>query len=145
MKNSPTGYSFILVSLQMICIATLLFADRSPTMISHVFLAIALTIAIWAFWELRRQFSVFPEPLTQKSLVKTGPYAYTRHPMYLALIIWGIGKLLSVSSWLVFFTFFTLLIVLICKIRHEEKLLTKVYPEYSKYKEKTFAIIPIIF
>ena len=53
-------------------------------------LALATGVGAWTLAHNRLgNFSVLPEPRAGARLVVTGPYAYVRHPMYLAVLLFG--------------------------------------------------------
>lgn len=60
--------------------------------------ACGLALELWAWWELR-DYATTVNPLTPErtsSVVQTGPYRYTRNPMYLGMAL----QLLAWCVWL---------------------------------------------
>src|SRR6202163_3847088 len=58
---------------------------------SDICLACGITWALYSLSYLGRRFSIVPEA---RGLVTTGPYRFTRHPIYLGEIIAGFGLVL---------------------------------------------------
>lgn len=78
-------------------------------------------------------------------LIERGPYAYIRHPLYsgLLLMLMGVALYYGRTSWIIVFVgcFFGLYF----KSQMEERLLAKTFPAYSEYKQRTKALIPLIW
>lgn len=108
------------------------------------FTGLGLFIGVWSAWHLRRQLSALPEPIRGKSLIQSGPYKVVRHPIYFAILIWGLGKLVSNPSIETAALYILLFGILVLKIQHEEGLLLKCYSEYKEYKTKTASLIPFL-
>lgn len=81
-----------------------------------------------------------------QALIRGGPYAVVRNPMYLGILLIGLGVVLMVFNWWVAFVFFLVFgaryIMLIFK---EEKKLLKMFPGiYNQYCAQTPRLIPRI-
>jgi protein-S-isoprenylcysteine O-methyltransferase Ste14 len=86
-----------------------------------------------------------PDPLPEGKLIRRGPYALIRHPMYAAILL--------VFFPLIFnhFTMFRLLIMLVLiinlflKIRYEEQQMALSYcKKYREYSAGTWQLIPYV-
>jgi len=78
-----------------------------------------------------------------EALTTSGPYAYTRNPLYLGSLIIALGFLIAARSWwiagvaVVYF-----LVVYIPVIRGEENYLRSKFPEFEKYAQTVPRLIP---
>ena len=90
-----------------------------------------------------RSFHAAANP-TEGGVVKTGPYRYLRHPIYMALILFtcaGVcgrpssGHLLAAGA---------LTAALVVRALSEERLVRSRYPEYSEYARTTKRFVPFV-
>jgi protein-S-isoprenylcysteine O-methyltransferase Ste14 len=95
--------------------------------------------SLWALAVLGKNISIIPQA---RQLVRSGPYAAVRHPLYLGEIITALGLVVGGFSWsgLVLFTIFTLLQVY--RAIHEEALLSLAFIDYGDYRATTARFIP---
>jgi protein-S-isoprenylcysteine O-methyltransferase Ste14 len=98
--------------------------------------------ATYAVLGLGRSLSVLPEA---RGLVTRGPYAMIRHPLYL-------GEWVALSGiTLQYFSGWALLLLLLqCafqleRMRNEERVLSRVFPEYRDYMARTARLVPHIY
>jgi protein-S-isoprenylcysteine O-methyltransferase Ste14 len=148
MKQKIRLKSWILVAIQLGCLFYVYYSaplkairiDLQIWELSGLFLAISGLFGL--SWH---SFSVFPEPKTKGRLITDGIFSFIRHPMYAGVLV-VVGTLV-----IQFFTvprLISLLIlaaVFILKIVDEEIYLSKRFPEYAGYKEKTNRLIPFIW
>lgn len=117
--------------------AVLAIFFAKPTLYSlfggAVIAAIGLSIRIWACGHLRKE----------KDLTTSGPYRYTRNPLYLGSMILGISIVVASHSWRVlaiFMVYFILFYPVV--IQMEKKRMSKLHPDkYSEYSKK----VPLFF
>jgi protein-S-isoprenylcysteine O-methyltransferase Ste14 len=107
-------------------------------------LAAALTLtgtvlAFWSAWYLGRNFSLLPQART---LVTTGPYRFVRHPIYLGGLLITIGEIWLRCSTLTVVLNLLFVAAQIVRLRYEEALLERTFPEYAAYRAQTSALIP---
>jgi protein-S-isoprenylcysteine O-methyltransferase Ste14 len=78
-----------------------------------------------------------------EALATSGPYAYTRNPLYLGSLLIGIGFALAARSWwvgaLLCAMFFAIYIPV---IREEEKFLREHFPEFEEYARRVPRLFP---
>ena len=60
---------------------------------------IGIAIALWARWHLGQYWSARITLKEDHKLIRTGPYAHLRHPIYSGLILAGIGGALAIDKW----------------------------------------------
>lgn len=142
---SREGYGTILVIYQFILL--LLLAATTTWSAFHLgalpFLLGALLLSAWAVKVMRLgHFNVRPAIKEGALLVTHGPYRYIRHPMYASILLAGLGLLLITFSWLRLLAFFLLWLVLYLKLRMEERLLARYFPDYPAYQKRTRMLFP---
>ncbi len=99
--------------------------------------------AIWARVALGGNWSGTPTVKDSHELVVRGPYALSRHPIYTGLLTTTLGTVLVVGEWRSFVGFFLVILALMLKMCHEEKLMTQQFPEtYPRYRQQVKALIP---
>jgi len=80
-----------------------------------------------------------------EALATSGPYAYTRNPLYLGSLLIGIGFAIASRSWWVgivlVIMFFAIYIPV---IRSEEEFLREKFPEFEAYAQSVPRILPRI-
>lgn len=96
-------------------------------------------LALVSLAYLGRCFGVFPEA---RGLVTRGPYAYVRHPMYLAEITGALGGGLPTLSAYTALIFALFVALQYCRAVYEERALRAVFPEYADYARCTWRIVP---
>lgn len=76
-------------------------------------------------------------------LTVTGPYAYTRNPLYLGSIILAFGFLIAARNWwLALIALVILVAIYIPVIRAEEAFLRARFPEFSDYASHVPRLLP---
>jgi protein-S-isoprenylcysteine O-methyltransferase Ste14 len=95
---------------------------------------LGLALAIWARIHLGRNWSASVELKESHSLVRTGPYRITRHPIYVGLLIAVLGTSVTRGDIRGLLAFFLVLVALFGKSRREEALLRRHFgDEYERY------------
>ena len=76
-------------------------------------------------------------------LAASGPYAYTRNPLYLGSIIMAAGFAVAGRSWWIAAALAVLFTVIYLPvIRSEEDFLQRQFPEYTQYKNRVPRLFP---
>ena len=98
-----------------------------------VITVLGLTIRIWACGNLRKE----------KELTTSGPYRYTRNPLYFGSMILGISTVVACQSWGVLAIFLAnFLIIYPVVIRAEKEKMSQLFPEkYQEYRKH----VPLFF
>lgn len=109
--------------------------------ISTAGLVLLHIVVFWALLTLRRSFSIFPEA---RALIRTGPYAVVRHPLYgtyFAMYLFFLLPRLSPLSVAV------TVLGIACEVwrsREEETILRAAFPDYGEYAATTPRFVPRI-
>jgi len=145
MKNTSKAY--ILVSIQFLCV--LLTAFSGHIIARHPFwlaLEIAgVVLGCWAFYSMGwGNLRATPIVAEKARLVTHGPYRFIRHPMYTALLLVVWALIADDSSLFRLATGAILTLNLVIKLRYEERLLQRHFPEYTAYMKRTKRLIPFI-
>lgn len=81
-----------------------------------------------------------------QKVISTGLYGVVRHPMYLASILMFLAIPLVMGSWYALIPFALYPVLMVIRIRDEEKLLTKELAGYEAYKAKVkWRMIPFVW
>lgn len=137
----------LLVFGQFACIAIILFAGSLdlPLWAWSVF-AVGIALLFAAASGLgSHNFTVMPVPRSTNELSDRGIYGVIRHPMYSSVILCGIAVTLGAPTLARWIALVLCCIVLVLKIRFEEKQLTSVHPEYPQMMKGVARLIPFIW
>jgi protein-S-isoprenylcysteine O-methyltransferase Ste14 len=78
-----------------------------------------------------------------EALATTGPYAYTRNPLYLGSLLIGIGFAIAARSWWVGIALVAMFFVIyVPVIRDEEAFLRQKFPEFEEYARRAPRMFP---
>jgi protein-S-isoprenylcysteine O-methyltransferase Ste14 len=79
-------------------------------------------------------------------LIKNGPYQYVRHPMYITISIFCVCIPLALGSFIAFVESFLFPLLLVYRIKIEEKMLMDHLPGYKEYMEQVkYRLIPKVY
>jgi protein-S-isoprenylcysteine O-methyltransferase Ste14 len=110
-----------------------------------VFAVTGLIVAVLARRTLAGNWSRAVAFKEDHELITTGLYHHVRHPIYTGILLMISATVLFVGTLSAAIGFVIIVLSLWFKLRAEEELLTKHFPEeYSAYKERTKALIPYI-
>ena len=110
--------------------------------VSTLLIVGGIGFALYAVIELGRSLSMLPEA---RRLVTNGPYSVIRHPLYLGEAIALVGITLQyLSPWAL------ALLLLQCifqleRMKNEELVLSRVFPEYRDYAAHTVRLLPGVY
>ena len=107
---------------------------------------VGLTTALVAVVTLRRFYFSTLVIREDHQLITHGIYRFSRHPVYLGVIIAIIGVPVYASSLYGLLTMSALIPLILFRIRIEERMLTDEFGDaYRTYKEATSKLIPFIY
>ena len=123
-----------------------LFAPNSASpgqnLISATLVVMGTTLMLVALFHLGRSFSIVPQVRT---LVRTGPYAVVRNPLYLAEEVAILGALLQYYSMVTLLLFLVHAVLQVGRIFYEEDLLRRTISDYDDYARSTFRLVPYVW
>ncbi len=95
---------------------------------------------------LAKSYSYVLGVVKPKELVKRGVYRFVRHPIYLALLLYGFGVPLVFASVYGLIVSLGFVPCVLYRIRLEEELLIREFgDEYTEYKKQTKKLIPYVY
>ena len=92
-------------------------------------------VAVWAWRTLDRAATPYPRPREGARLIDSGPYAYVRHPIYSAGLLFFVGYVLATSP-TALVPLAALAVLWRNKAALEEELLARRYAEYGEYRAR---------
>ncbi|CAN0628472.1 Isoprenylcysteine carboxyl methyltransferase [Burkholderia multivorans] len=106
-------------------------------------LAAGLAFSVWARRHLGTNWSVSVTLKENHALIRTGPYALVRHPIYTGCLLALAGSALIGGEWRGAIGVLLVFASLAYKVRVEESWLTGYFgPAYTQYRREVAALIP---
>jgi protein-S-isoprenylcysteine O-methyltransferase Ste14 len=155
--REATGIRIAIIANQIIAF-TLLFAstveilppgrhfvpDRPTIKIAGIMMIWAGTgLVFWAQRHLGKFWSARITIRADHQLIRTGPYAHVRHPIYSGLLLAIAGTALTTEEWRGVIAFCLVLIAFAYKIRKEEALLNRTFhDDYLDYRKQSGYLFP---
>lgn len=131
----------------MVCFGLIVFLPvrllpPAVLVLSMSMIALGSSLAAYAVWHLGRSLSIMPEA---RRLVTSGPYRIVRHPLYLCEFVGMTGAMLQYLSCPAI-----LLLALVAgfqflRMLSEERVLSRAFPEYRQYAERTARLVPGVY
>lgn len=104
---------------------------------------IGFLLLVWVHRALGRQWSTSLQLREQHTLITSGPYRWTRHPMYTALFSFFAGLAFVSASWLVVLLVVVAVSVLYARIGKEEMMMLEQFgDEYRAHMQRTGRFLP---
>jgi protein-S-isoprenylcysteine O-methyltransferase Ste14 len=111
-------------------------------------LGLALTVAglalsVWAREHLGRNWSGLVALKVNHQLIRSGPYARLRHPIYTGILLAIIGTALAVGQYRALAGMVLFIAGFIWKAQREERLLRREFgPDFDRYRRETGVLLP---
>jgi protein-S-isoprenylcysteine O-methyltransferase Ste14 len=137
--------------------------DRWPKIARRIRVPLGFVLAVFYFWLARPTWQslllgligIVPGLLIRalasghvrknETLATSGPYAYTRNPLYVGSLLMGIGFAVAARSWWIGGAVAAMFFVIYLPvIRDEEAYLRQKFPEFEEYARKVPRIVPRI-
>jgi protein-S-isoprenylcysteine O-methyltransferase Ste14 len=107
---------------------------------ADILATLGLAYSVWGLAYLRRSFSIVPEA---RRLVTGGPYALSRHPVYLGEIATMIGINLATAGWPGALAVVYFIVCELLRMRWEEGVLARAFPrDYPAYAARVPRYLP---
>jgi protein-S-isoprenylcysteine O-methyltransferase Ste14 len=107
--------------------------STASLLVGALFVAVGLVLRGWASGHLEKN----------ERLAITGPYAYTRNPLYLGSLILAVGFAVGARSWWIALILAGMFMAIYLPvIRSEEEYLAQRFPEFAAYAREVPRLIP---
>jgi protein-S-isoprenylcysteine O-methyltransferase Ste14 len=101
----------------------------------------ALTVFAFAYIALRPSLRVSPIPKPGAPLITVGVYKWFRHPMYLGVLMFGLGMLINNFNLISAAVFAALTANMIVKANYEDRLLRARHSNAIDYQQRVFGLL----
>lgn len=104
---------------------------------------IGIWIAVWARWHLGQYWSARITLKEDHKLIRTGPYAHFRHPIYSGLDLAALGGTLAIDEWRCVVAVGLIILGYWIKAKREESMLARQFGEvFEEHRRHTGFLIP---
>lgn len=107
-----------------------------------------MLLALWLFWrshaDLDKNWSVTLELRKDHQLIRHGVYRRMRHPMYAAILLFGLAQGLLLHNWLAGWSaLVTFGVMYFVRVDREERMMVEHFgQEYRDYMQETGRVVP---
>jgi protein-S-isoprenylcysteine O-methyltransferase Ste14 len=121
----------------------LLPAVDARFLIALLLVAAGLGYAVWARVHLGANWSGSVTQKAQHELIRTGPYAQVRHPIYTGLLLALVGNAIACGEPRALLGLAIVAWAFVRKLRIEERFMEELFPrEYPRYRAEVPALVP---
>jgi protein-S-isoprenylcysteine O-methyltransferase Ste14 len=104
---------------------------------------IGIAIAVWARWHLGQYWSARITLKEDHKIIRTGPYAYFRHPIYSGLDLAALGGAVAIDEWRCVVAVGVIVLGYWIKAKREESMLVRQFGEvFDEHRRHTGFLIP---
>jgi len=108
-----------------------------------VLLMLGLAFTVWARLHLGRNWSGSVTLKEGHELIRSGPYAYVRHPIYTGLLVALLGSAVACGELRALIGWCVVAGAFIRKLRIEERFMREIFPgQYQRYCAQVPALVP---
>ncbi|HEY5020018.1 MAG TPA: isoprenylcysteine carboxylmethyltransferase family protein [Steroidobacteraceae bacterium] len=107
--------------------------------------AIGVAFSCWARAHLGRNWSATVTVKQDHELIRSGPYALVRHPIYTGMLLGLLGTAIAIGQWRGVLALLIAFAALWRKLRLEERWMSETFGDsYQRYRAHTAALIPYL-
>lgn len=115
----------------------------APYALGLLMTALGLALTVWARVHLGVNWSAAVARKHEHQLVRTGPYARVRHPIYTGLVLAFLGGLVARGDVGALLGSTLMTLALVIKLRREERVMREAFGDaYSEYSAHVPALVP---
>ena len=112
-------------------------------MLGALLTAAGVGFAIWARRHIGKNWSGQVTIRKEHELIRTGPYAHIRHPIYTGMLLAVAGTAIAIGEYRAIVAFAVIAIGLVVKARREESFLaTQFGPAFDEHRRQTGFFLP---
>ena len=117
--------------------------SEAIAVIGAIITALGVALAIWARSTLGKNWSAAVTLKESHELIRSGPYARIRHPIYSGVILGLLGTALAIGEWRALIAVAVLFASYFIKSRKEEALLAREFgPAFQDHRSRTGMFFP---